>query len=161
MMGSGKSVVGPLVADRLGCPFVDADAVVVERTNQPIATLWEHGGEASFREQESAAIAEIAAGPDAVVATGGGVVVDSVNLVAMGSVGSVVWLRAGVETLSKRLADDGGRPLLATTDRLETLQTILAARAEAYHAAADLVIDTDDVAVEEVADRIEAWWNES
>ena len=158
-MGSGKSVVGPLVAYRLGMAFVDTDAIVVDQAGVPIDELWERDGEAAFRAQEVAAVADVAAGPPAVVATGGGVVVAGANVAAMSASGTVIWLRATAETLSRRVGDGGGRPLLAGDLPLDKLRSILQERSEAYEAAAGLIIDTDDLSADETADRIEAWWN--
>ena len=161
MMGSGKSVVGPLVAYRLGIAFVDTDAVVVNQAGVAIDELWERDGEAAFRAEEVAAVAEVAAGSAAVVATGGGVVVDPANVAVMAASGAVVWLRATVETLSRRVGYGNGRPLLAGAMPLEKLRSILVERAAAYEAAADLIIDTDDLSADETADLIEAWWKRS
>ncbi len=161
MMGSGKSVVGPLVAYRLSGTFVDTDAVVVSNTGVAIDELWERDGEAAFRRLETAAVADVADGASAVVATGGGAVVDPVNVTAMAASGAVVWLRATPETLSRRVGDGSGRPLLSGNAPVERLRSILDERAAAYEAAADLIIDTDDLAAEDIAEEIEAWWNES
>jgi shikimate kinase len=159
MMGSGKSAVGAAVASRLGVAFVDTDAVVVDHIGAAIDELWERNGEDAFRREEAAAVAEVARGPMAVIATGGGAVVDPANVAAMKNSGAVVWLRAGAETLSRRVGDGDGRPLLAGAVPLERLRSILEERSAAYEAAADMVIDTDDLPAEEIADRIESWWN--
>jgi shikimate kinase len=160
MMGSGKSVVGPLVAYRLGIGFVDTDAVVANQAGVAIDELWERSGEATFRRLETAAVADAAVGPAAVVAAGGGAVVEPANVRAMAASGAVVWLRATPETLSRRVGDGSGRPLLAGDVPVDRLRSILAARSAAYGAAADLTIDTDDLAAEDIAQEIEAWWNE-
>ena len=161
MMGSGKSVVGPLVAYRLAGTFVDTDAVVVSNTGVGIDELWERDGETAFRRLETAAVADVADGPSAVVATGGGAVIDPVNVTIMAASGAVVWLRATPETLSRRVGDGSGRPLLAGNVPVDRLRSILEERSAAYEAAADLIVDTDDLAAEEIAEAIEAWWNES
>jgi shikimate kinase len=161
MMGSGKSVIGPLLAHRLGTAFVDTDAVVVHQAGESIIDLWNRHGEAAFRSLEATAIAEAAVGPAAVVATGGGAVVDDDNVAAMSAAGSIVWLRASLETLTTRLGSGAGRPLLAGDDRFERLSSIYEERYAVYEAAADLTVDTDDSAAADVAERIEAWWNES
>ena len=161
MMGSGKSVVGPLLAYRLGTSFVDTDAVVVAQAGLPLDELWERDGEAAFRQEETAAVAAVAGGPATVIATGGGVVVDPANVAAMSACGAVVWLRASPETLSARVGDGSGRPLLAGDEPVRRLRSILDERSDSYEAAADLIIDTDDLTAEDIAVQIEAWWNES
>lgn len=158
MMGSGKSVVGPLVALFIESPFIDTDAEVVSRVDAPIADYWARCGEAAFREHEKAVVASVGEGPAAVIATGGGAVLDDGNVAVMRNTGRVVWLRATVATLTARLGNDPTRPLLSRGQASETLASIANSRSAAYQAAADLVIDTDDQDAEAVARRIEAWW---
>lgn len=161
MMGSGKSLIGPGLAERLRLSFVDTDEAMAARMGCSIAQFWGERGEAAFRSMEAVAISEISAGPPAVVATGGGAVLQDTNVVAMRGSGRIVWLRAAVETLASRVGSGSGRPLLAGDASVDRLAEILESRRHQYTSAADVIIDTDDVDPEESIDRIEAWWNES
>lgn len=159
MMGSGKTSVGRRLAGRLQMGFVDIDEVVAATEGRSIAELWEETGEAAFRSVESAALQGASRALPAVVATGGGAVIDPSNRDAIRKTGLCVWLTAAPETLARRVAGDQGRPLLRSDATAGRFGSILAQRAAIYAATADLAIDTDAFDHEEVVDRIEAWWN--
>lgn len=160
LMGAGKSTVGPLVAERLGLPFVDTDDLVERRSGRRIPDLFTDGGDA-FRALECDAIAEVAAGATAVVATGGGAVLDEANRIVMRRTGIVVWLRASAATLAARVGDGGGRPLLSGRDPLAHLGALAADRREAYEAAAHEIIDVDGRDVQEVTEEVVTAWHAS
>lgn len=162
MMGSGKSTVGSRVAARLDLDFVDTDQLVAAVTESTITDLWTSGGEESFRRLESQMIASAAAGEPVVVATGGGVVLDEANIVAMRDSGLVVWLKASPEALARRIGRDSKRPLLAASDDpVEALRSLLADREARYVEAAHAVVDTDDQPVSAIVERVLELWNES
>lgn len=145
-MGAGKSVVGKQLARRLGRPFVDTDQVVEQRAGRPIPAIFEAEGEAGFRALERAVVAEVAGRRGQVIATGGGAVTDPANLAALRSSGLIVYLAARPETLAVRVAGSD-RPLLAgAADPAARIREILERREAAYRAA-DVVIETDSLAV--------------
>ena len=90
--GAGKTSIGRRVAERFGLTFVDADQAIVERTGASIATLFEHVGEAGFREREKAVLHDLLAGHGQLVSTGGGAVLDAENRMWMKQRGYVVYL---------------------------------------------------------------------
>jgi shikimate kinase len=161
MMGSGKSAVGPGLAQRLDLRFTDTDEEIAGRMGCSIAQFWGERGEEAFRDMESAAIGRISSGPAAVVATGGGAVLREGNVVAMRRSGRVAWLTAAPETLATRVGPDTHRPLLTDGPTAGRIAEILTARSDLYAAAADVVIDTESSAPSDIVDRIEAWWIES
>ncbi len=156
LMGSGKSTIGPLAADLLGVPFIDTDALVEQRTARTIPELFADG-EGAFRDAESCVIDDVADGPPAVVATGGGAVVRPGNRERMKASGRVVWLRASPEILVARVGDAEGRPLLADSPA-RRLAELSEERHEAYLGASDLVIDTDCASVGDVVEEVVAAW---
>ena len=112
-MASGKSTVGPRVAERLGYRFVDLDAQIERRTGQSIPELFAEGGEAAFRAEEAAALRATAEQNAAVIALGGGALVDDANRAWALQHGVVVYLRVAVDTILDRVADEAQhRPLL-------------------------------------------------
>src|SRR5579871_3699093 len=131
LSGSGKSTVGPQLAQRLGLPFIDLDAFIEQQVGRPIREIFESQGEASFRALEREAILDACRGAHAVVATGAGAVMDSVCLDRMRNAGAVVWLDAPLETLAARLAGAHDRPLL-TGDTTERLRELAEQRAPLY-----------------------------
>ncbi len=155
MMGCGKSTVGPALAARLGCPFVDSDAHIERASGSTVAGIFANEGEAAFRRRERATIEELAGEP-AVVALGGGAVAQPGVIERLTGSGCMVYLRAAPESLLARVGDGRGRPLLEGTDgpgRLERLRALLAERRAGYEQAA-VVVDTDDRSVEAVAGEV-------
>ena len=146
LSGSGKSTVAPLIASRTSRIAVDLDRVVAERVGRPVAEIFaEPDGEATFRSLETEALLDALAGPPAVIATGGGVVLSATNRSALRSDARVVWLRAHPSQLAARLADTTeARPLL-DGDVEFALQRLSEERAALYDEVAELVIDVDGV----------------
>ena len=142
MMGAGKTTLGRALAQRLDKEFVDTDRILVERTGVPVATIFEFEGEEGFRRREGAVLAEIAERDGLVVATGGGVVLSDENRRVMRSHGTVVYLRARLESLWERTRHDATRPLLATPDPRATLASLLAAREPLYRDVAHVIVET-------------------
>lgn len=154
--GSGKSSVGRVLARRLAWPFVDTDAMIVERFGMPIANLFREQGEAVFRAAERDAVASACSGCHQVISLGGGAPLDPTNRRVLTSGNRIVRLDAAPEELLRRLRAQGPteeRPLLGGPEPLVRIQSLLASRAEAY-AIATLVITTDGRTPEEVADEI-------
>lgn len=149
-MGAGKSTVGRLVAERLGRPFVDLDAVIEEREGATVADLFRQRGEDGFRLAEHDALAALGAHPDSVIATGGGVVLREDNRVVLSQLGTVVYLAVTPEEALARLGDAADRPLLAGAG-LPAARAILDARLNLYTTTADAVVETVGRAAEAVA----------
>lgn len=161
MMGTGKTRVGALVAERLGIPLIDTDQSIVERTGLSIETIFSKQGEQVFRQLETTEI-ESLIGTQAVVATGGGVVTNPANVDLIRSSGRVIWLRAEPATLADRLGHGDGRPLLAGVESLaDRLATLAAEREPLYRQAAHVLVDTDHRLLEEVADEVVRLWTGS
>jgi shikimate kinase len=158
MMGSGKSSAGRMAADHLDVPFYDTDLEIEASTNMAIGDIFTTRGESAFREMETSIIDRLA-GRVAVVATGGGTVLDRDNVEKMRNTGPVVLLRASHSTLIDRLGDPAGRPLLDPVSPGRDLITIGEDRRHLYAIAATEIIDTDHLDVSEVARRIEQLWN--
>ena len=150
-MGAGKSTVGPLVAQRLGLPFVDSDQLVESKAGTTIPEIFAAGGEAAFRSLEREAIAEVLAGPEAVVALGGGALGDPVTCAALEWT-TVVHLEVDVAEALNRMPDPGSRPRLGREDP----RSLHERRFPVYSRVADLTVDTGGRAPAEVADLIAA-----
>ena len=152
-MGTGKTAVGHEVAQRLGRRFVDTDDLVVEKAGMPIAEIFERFGEAHFRALEREAIATACRIPGAIVATGGGAMMDPENRKQLAAAGPVICLDADVDTIVARVGADPGRPMLGGGDVRARVQALLDARAVAY-ATASHHLDTSGRSVDEVADAV-------
>jgi len=153
-MGAGKSSIGRRLAERFGLDFVDSDHYIEQRCGATIPAIFEHVGEAGFRERERAALAELLEGNGQLVATGGGAVLDAGNRALLARRGFVVYLRASVESQLRRLARDRSRPLLQRPDREQVLVQMAALRDPLYREVADLVMETDGHTAAEAASRL-------
>lgn len=155
-MGAGKTTVGERCAERLARPFVDTDDVVEATARRSVQELFAEAGESAFRALERDAVRDATASPAAaVIACGGGAVLDPENRRRLREAGTVVWLRATPAVLAQRVDADGvDRPLLASRGAVATLERLAVVRAAAYEAVADAVVDTDGRTVDEVADAV-------
>lgn len=140
MMGSGKSTVGKILADRLNYHFFDTDTVIEQAAAQSITEIFATLGETSFRELETQVLAELSAYTKLVIATGGGIVLQQRNWSHLRD-GLVVWLNVPLEQLYDRLKGDTVRPLLQGDHSEAKLKSILEQR-QALYAQADLCITT-------------------
>lgn len=155
MMGSGKTTVGRIVAERLGLPFHDTDEDVEEASGRTVAELFADGEE-GFRDAEAEVVRSLA-GERTVVACGGGVVLDEDNVDVLRAGGLVVWLDAPVDVLMARVGEGAGRPLLEGDPAAE-LARIAAERRERYEAAAHVRVDATHDDPGETAEEVIAAW---
>ena len=165
-MGTGKSSIAPILARRLAWTYIDSDEVLVARAGKPIAAIFESDGEARFRSLEREIIAHISQSRPlcpqsghalpAVIATGGGVLMDDANYHALNHAGVIICLSARPEVIARRVERsrarrpkllEGGKPLR------ERIEELLAQRKDAY-ARAEAVVDTSDLNVERAAEKV-------
>ena len=152
-MGSGKTTVGRIVADALLCPFLDLDEIIVKKAGKSIPEIFKAEGEDGFRRLEKQALQKTVAKyaeSTVVLALGGGTVTipGAVELLQQKTL--CIYLQAPLETLQARLeGQKAGRPLAG-----EGLAERLSAREPLYQKAAHVVLDTDGLTAQEVADEI-------
>jgi shikimate kinase len=158
-MGTGKTEVGRRLARTMGRAFVDTDRLVETKAGRPVAAIFAQQGEAAFRALERDAVVEACALPDAVIATGGGTLIDPENRRRLAAAGPVVCLTASPSEILRRVGDPASRPLLAgaTSEpaRLARIRDLLAMRATVYGSAAH-TIDTTGLAADQVVERVRA-----
>lgn len=138
MMGSGKTTVGKLLAEKLQYRFLDTDLLIENVTQKTINQIFAEDGEMYFRELESKILAEVSTYTRSVVATGGGIILKSENWSYLHH-GMIIWLDTPVELLLQRLADDQTRPLLKKGDLSDKLTNLIAQR-KSFYQQADLTI---------------------
>ena len=152
-MGSGKTTVGKVLADFLGCPFMDLDDLVVKKAGKSIPDIFAQDGEPAFRLLEAQVLrktVEKYAESTAVLALGGGAVLAPASAALLHEKTVCIYLRATLDTLLARLAGEtAGRPLADAS-----LADRLASREPIYEETAHVIIDTDGLSPDEVADEI-------
>ena len=139
---SGKSTVGRQLARRLQMPFYDSDRVIEVRLGCSIKDFFAREGEDHFREIEASVIDELTQIPNAVLSTGGGVVLWPSNRVNLRLRGQVIYLKSAPEELARRLKHDTQRPLLQVDDPLTRLRDLFAVRDPLYRETAHFTIET-------------------
>ena len=149
-MGTGKSAVGARLARRLGVPLVDTDAEIERRAGATVAAIFARDGEARFREIEREVVASLAPSGGAVIATGGGAVIDPDNVRRLEQLGAMVLLEAPLEALAARVSGDARRPL---AQDLEAFERLFSQRRATYEAlgACRLTVDVSVRTPEESA----------
>ncbi len=154
-MGTGKTAVGKRLAKRLGWRFVDVDQLIEATARRSIRQIFDERGEAVFRRLERRVISRVIHGDQQIIATGGGAFVDAQNRTRLRASGPVICLTARPRTILSRVGPRiESRPLLRRiANPLLKIKALLRQRANAY-AQADLTIDTSDLAVEEVVERV-------
>ncbi|MBE7086627.1 MAG: shikimate kinase [Clostridiales bacterium] len=155
MMGAGKTTIGIKIAEITGRRWYDTDGMIVDKHGK-ISDIFEYYGEAHFRRLETEIVKELAVKDNLVVSTGGGLVLKKENNQLLQGNGKIVFLRATIETLAKRLKVDGERPLLQTsTENIrDRLQGLMQDRVPIYEHVADYVVDVDGKTPEQIAEEI-------
>lgn len=153
-MGAGKTAVGKTLAGKLNKEFVELDELIVRRAGKPITRIFAEDGETCFRELEIAVTKEIAGFKNRVIATGGGIVLNWINLDRLRENGVVVYLMASPSEILKRVVRDGGRPLLNTPDKEKRIKELLAERKPFYERAADIKINTSRRSIDAIVNEI-------
>jgi shikimate kinase len=149
-MGTGKSSIGRLVADRLQFDFVDTDAWIEARAGKSISRLFAEDGEAAFRQHEQAVVEGLAARQRLIIATGGGLGANPAHLESLRSHAWIVCLCASAEVIWQRTRHHDHRPLLQTPEPLQRIRELLAQRKPVY-GQADLLVSTEFRSAFEVA----------
>ncbi len=152
-MGTGKTTVGRILAQRRDMEFVDMDCVIEEQAGKPVSQIFADEGEPHFRKIESQLVQQLSRRSGLVIGAGGGVVLDPENIRAFGESGTVVCLTASPETILERVESDSGRPLLEDGDKKQRIIELLSSRKQLYDAIS-LRIDTTSMSPEEVVQKL-------
>lgn len=153
-MGAGKSTIGRALAERLGYAYLDSDEEVQRRTGLTVPEIFAARGEAAFRAEEKQVLIDaLRSARPAVVSVAGGAVLDPDSRTRIRAGGTVVWLRAEIDTLAERVGAGHGRPLLGD-DPAEALDRLYQQRRPLYAGLADLVVDVEHKAPEQLVEQI-------
>ncbi|HTD18702.1 MAG TPA: shikimate kinase [Ktedonobacteraceae bacterium] len=153
--GTGKSAVGRLLAARLGRELVSTDAEIVRRAQRTIQEIVAQQGWDYFRDLESDICREFGGRDQLVIDTGGGAILRAQNVEKLKKNGTVFWLTASVETITKRIGSDNERPsLTGSKSFVDEVQDVLRERVPKYQTAADHIIATDNQSINQLVETL-------
>jgi shikimate kinase len=155
MRGSGKSVVGTMLASRLHCDLIPMDALIVYEAEMTIPQIVEKHGWPRFREIEAQVAQKVARLRGTVNATGGGVILDQNNVEALRSSGIVFWLNVSVDNTLRRIGEDPNRPsLTGKASRRDDMLATFKKREPLYRDAAHHIVNTNDKYPRQIVEEI-------
>jgi shikimate kinase len=155
---TGKTTLARLLAERMGCDWIDADVEIERRAGKSIAEIFAQDGEPAFRDLEAAVIADLCRRRRLILAAGGGAPLRPESRQAMQTGGKVVWLKATPATIHARMSGDqttaARRPNLTNQGGLEEIVQVLTRREPIYRQAAHVEIDTEEKRPGEIVEEI-------
>ena len=160
-MGSGKSTVGPILANTIGFEYLDVDKCIERRAGKKVVDIFQSDGEAVFRTHEQTMLRELAARRQCVIALGGGTIANEENFHLVSRNGVLIYLKLSPEEILQRVQHRNDRPMLKDADgkllappELERRIRELLAHREPYYSRADIVIEADALRVGVTVDEI-------
>ncbi|MFC1917507.1 shikimate kinase [Chloroflexota bacterium] len=154
-MGTGKSAVGMVLAEKMGKEFIDLDTMIEQNTGRTIPDIFRRDGEIFFRAMEIEATKEVASKKNAVIACGGGIVLNQINIERLQQENIFVFLTATPEAILRRTSRrPEKRPLLQPITKPSQVASFLNNRRPFYERVADITIDTSQLDVNQVAGRV-------
>jgi len=154
-MGVGKTAAGQLLAKKLGRKFIELDFLIEQKAGKLIPDIFQQDGEIAFRELEIEVTKEVSRNENLVIACGGGIVLNKINIDRLRKEARIVYLTASPRVILKRVRDEREeRPLLKAPDKALTIQELLRFRKPFYERAADIKIDASKLDINAVAEQI-------
>mgnify|MGYP001499473876 CR=1 FL=1 len=154
-MGTGKTAVGQSLAKKLDRKFIETDSLIERKAGKSIPEIFQHDGEIAFRELEIKVTKEAATMKNVVIACGGGVILNKINIDRLRESSGIVYLTASPGVILKRVSNEAGqRPLLEVANPIQTIRELLKFRKPFYERAADVTIDTSKLDINAVAEQI-------
>ena|SRR3989338_4063428 len=152
-MGTGKSVVGKLLAEKLCREFLELDEIIEKREGVSIKDIFEKKGERYFRRLEKSVVKDASDKKDAIISAGGGAIVDEENFKNLKKSGVIICLEASPGIILRRTRGLATRPLLNVSNPKAKIEELLKKR-EPYYKKADFRINTDNLTVKQVVEKI-------
>lgn len=159
-MASGKSTIGPILANTLGWSFFDLDRVIEDELGKKVVEIFRDEGEKFFREKESETLRKLSQLHNVVISLGGGTSVHNNNLEIIAATGKIIYLKASPEALYKRLRYKRDRPMFnaeqdaENRDHLKNKIVQLLRQRTPFYEKADLIINTDNYPLGLTVDKI-------
>jgi len=160
-MASGKSTIGPIVANTLGWTFLDLDKEIEKRENRKITKIFEEDGEDYFRHKETEILKDISNSQNLIISLGGGTMIIQENREFIKKNGKLIFLRSSPEVAYRRLKHKRDRPILLLDNNVEAAENVVIERIKSlmkkrmkYYQKADYIFDTDYDSIGKTVDKI-------
>ena len=154
-MGAGKTAVGKVLAEKLNKEFIETDTLIEQKAGKSIPEIFQQDGEIAFRELEIEVTKEVSINKNLVIACGGGLVLNKINIDRLKKESIIVYLTASPRIILKRvLNEEEKRPLLSTPDKAFSIRELLRFRKPFYERAADITINTSKLDIDSVVEQI-------
>ncbi len=153
--GTGKSTIGKVLVKKLNRPLISMDELITKKGNQSIPQMVDTHGWDYFRNLESEVALEVSTKDNCIIDCGGGVILKDENIKNLKKNGKCFLLKAKIETIMERIQGDPNRPALKKgMSFLEEQEMVLKEREPKYEAAADVVIDTSVLSIDQSIEKI-------
>ncbi len=154
-MGAGKTAVGKALSKKLNRKFVDLDYLIKYKVGKPVPEIFYQDGEDAFRELEIEVTKKVSRDKNLVIACGGGIVLNKINIDRLKNNSVIVYLTASPRVILKRTSGEGEeRSLLNVSDKISVIRELLRFRKPFYERAADIKINTSRLDIDSVAEQI-------
>ena len=154
MMGSGKTAIGRLVAQKLNAPFIDTDTEIELAANMSVGEIFSRDGEKFFRDREFQIVKRLLETRVCILSTGGGAFINEDIRNEISIFGMSLWLKVDLDLLWTRVKSKGSRPLLQTEDPFKSLKDIFDKRQVIYALADATVIAQKGQSIDQMSDRV-------
>ncbi len=160
-MGSGKSTIGPILANTIGWDYYDLDKVIEDKICMKVSEIFEKLGEKYFRQAEKETLHELLIKENAIISLGGGTIVDIENLNSIKKAGKLIYLKASPGIIYERIRFKRDRPVLnlngtinlSKNEFMDRVSKLIDARIKFYEQA-DVIVDTDNISIGLTVDKI-------
>ena len=160
-MGSGKSTIGPIIANTIGWDFYDLDKLIEEKIGMKVSEIFEKFGEKHFRKIEKETLHELIKKENIIISLGGGTIVDEENLISIKKAGKLIYLKVSPGIVYERLRFKRDRPVLTMdgtinlnkNEFVEKIFNLMETR-RMFYEQADITIDTDNISIGLTVDKI-------
>lgn len=155
-MGCGKSSIGRHMSENYQYTLIDTDSYIEKQQKCTISEIFEKNGEEYFRQLETQCLLDLINTSDdkMIIAVGGGLPMREENRELLHKLGKVVYLRAAIDTLEKRLKGDTTRPLIQGGELRQKIENLFNLRQDTYEELADLIVDTDRRSYQQITEAI-------
>ncbi len=154
-MGVGKSAIGKVLAEKLNKEFIELDDLIEQKAGKSIPQIFQQDGEIAFRELEIEVTKEVSRNKNLVIACGGGMVLNKINIDRLKKEATIVYLTAPPGIILKRVLSEGEtRPLLKAPNKALSIKELIRFRKPFYERAADVKINTSKLDIDSIAEHI-------